>query len=170
MARTFSVCSTQAHYNFCKIQDKELCLESHTLLLIVCEYQRFKLSYWFIMEKKKINIILLPGPMPDMNNLEGQFCIQGSEILSVLYQNMMIGNGWSLVTTPSAFLLLLSLTQFSRPLHIHMWLCQAYTWVLSISQGDSCSLIWDLGHTEQDTDCPRESRPQEPLTDASLGL
>lgn len=49
-ARTFSVCSTQAHYNFCKIQDKELCLESHTLVLIVCKYQSFKSSYWFIME------------------------------------------------------------------------------------------------------------------------
>lgn len=104
------------------------------------------------------------------DNLEGQLCIQGSEILSVSYQNMVMGDGWSLVTTPPAFLLSLSSAQFCRPLHIQVWLCWAYVWVLSIPQGESCSLIWDLGSTEQDTDCPRESRPREPLTDAGLGL
>lgn len=54
------------------------------------------------------------------DNLEGQLCIHGSEILSVLYQNMVIGDSWSLVTTPSAFLLLLSSAQFSGPLHIQV--------------------------------------------------
>lgn len=167
-ARTFSVCSTQAHYSFCKIQDKELCLESHTLALIVCKYQSFKSSYWFIMEDQ-----YYPSAWPNtLHEQPGR-----SALHSGLGDPQCLipkhGDRKRLVPchNPFSFSPALEFGTVCPGLCIYIcWLCQAYTRVLSIPQGDSCSLIRDLGYTEKDTDCPMESRPQEPLTDAGLGL